>query len=251
MAAELLRETGPGRGRAGLGLRADARLRARLPRRALRDRPRRGRRAGRRRPQRRADRRSGRLAGERRDPAPRADRQRLTARLPVCRTVMSASGRRRSAVRGGWRRRTSQEPSFFQDPKRLAQTGGCRRWWSWPRSTSCSRSWSAIEDGIHKLGDGDPVWIGVALAFSVLMFFSYVGLFKGVVGEAISAALDRELPDHDGRAGGHAPVLGGRRRRHRPDLLGAAQGRDAAARVGGANGRLPRAALRRLHVHPR
>ena len=64
MAAHLLAETGPGRGRGRLDLRRDARLRARLPRRALRRRPARRPRAGRgrarapRRPRRRRPRAS-------------------------------------------------------------------------------------------------------------------------------------------------------------------------------------------------
>ena len=51
------------------------------------------------------------------------------------------------------------------------------------------------------------------------------------------------VPDHHGRAGGHAPLLGRRRRRHRAHLLGAAQGGHAAAPVGLPDGRLPGAHL--------
>ena len=54
---------GPGRGRGRLGLRADARLRPRLPRRALRHRPRRRGAAGRRRPPRGAARRAAGARG--------------------------------------------------------------------------------------------------------------------------------------------------------------------------------------------
>ena len=77
-----------------------------------------------------------------------------------------------------------QEPSFFQDPKRLAQTGVAvlvlvaAIYFLFPKLVG-------IEDGVRRLGDGDPVWIGIALAFSVLMFFSYVALFKGIVGEQL------------------------------------------------------------------
>jgi uncharacterized protein (TIRG00374 family) len=42
-----------------------------------------------------------------------------------------------------------------------------------------------IEDGIEKLGEGDPVWIGIALLFGLGMFGSYVALFRGVVGERV------------------------------------------------------------------
>ncbi len=76
----------------------------------------------------------------------------------------------------------NQDPSFFQDPKRIAQTVVAvllvvaAIYFLFPKLVG-------VEDGIKKLGDGDPLWIGLALAFSVLMFFSYVALFKGVVGE--------------------------------------------------------------------
>ena len=55
------------------------------------------------------------------------------------------------------------------------------------------------------------------------------------------------VPDHDGRAGGHAHLLGRRRRRDRADLLGAAQGGHAAPARGLPDGRLHGAHLRRLH----
>ena len=76
----------------------------------------------------------------------------------------------------------TQEPSFFQDPKRIAQTLVAvvvlvaAIYFLFPKVVG-------VEDGIEKLGEGDHVWIGVALSFSILMFFSYVALFKGVVGE--------------------------------------------------------------------
>src|SRR5688572_12513998 len=77
-----------------------------------------------------------------------------------------------------------EEPSFFEDPKRIAQTLVAvvvlvaAIYYLFPRVVG-------IEDEIARLGDGDPVWITVALAFSVLMFASYVGLFKGVVGQKL------------------------------------------------------------------
>jgi uncharacterized protein (TIRG00374 family) len=40
-----------------------------------------------------------------------------------------------------------------------------------------------LEDSIERLGQANAVWVGVALVFGVLMFFSYVALFRGVVGE--------------------------------------------------------------------
>lgn len=74
-----------------------------------------------------------------------------------------------------------EDPSFFEDPRRLVQTtvavlvlvAGI--YFLFPKLVG-------VEDGIRKLGDGDGAWIGVALAASVLMFVSYVGLFRGVVG---------------------------------------------------------------------
>jgi uncharacterized protein (TIRG00374 family) len=76
------------------------------------------------------------------------------------------------------------EPSFFEDPKRIVQTVVAvvvlvaAIYYLFPRVVG-------IEDEVRRLGDGDPVWITVALAFSVLMFASYVGLFKGVVGQKL------------------------------------------------------------------
>lgn len=79
----------------------------------------------------------------------------------------------------------SQEPSFFEDPKRLLQTMAAvvlvvvAIYLLFPRLVG-------IEDEIRRLGSGDTFWIGVAFLFSILMFVSYVGLFKGVVGERVS-----------------------------------------------------------------
>jgi putative heme transporter len=76
------------------------------------------------------------------------------------------------------------EPSFFEDPKRLAQTALfvlvviAAIYFLLPKLVG-------VEDAIEKLGEGDPVWIAIALAFSIAMFFSYVALFKGVVGERV------------------------------------------------------------------
>jgi uncharacterized protein (TIRG00374 family) len=76
------------------------------------------------------------------------------------------------------------EPSFFEDPKRLAQTilfvvvVIAAIYILLPKLVG-------VEDGIETLGEGDPLWIAIAFAFSLAMFFSYVALFKGVVGERI------------------------------------------------------------------
>ena len=77
-----------------------------------------------------------------------------------------------------------EEPSFFADPKRLAQTGLfvvliiAAIYLLFPAVVG-------LEGGIEKLSEGDPVWITVAVIMSVGMFVSYVALFKGVVGERV------------------------------------------------------------------
>jgi uncharacterized protein (TIRG00374 family) len=76
------------------------------------------------------------------------------------------------------------EPSFLEDPKRLAQTALfvilaiAAIYLLFPNIVG-------VEDGIEKLGEGDPVWIAVALAFGFAMFGSYVALFRGIVGERV------------------------------------------------------------------
>jgi uncharacterized protein (TIRG00374 family) len=77
-----------------------------------------------------------------------------------------------------------EEPSFFADPKRIAQTlivvlllvGAI--YVLLPKLVG-------IQGALAKLGDATPTWVVVAVAFSVLMFLSYVGLFRGVVGERV------------------------------------------------------------------
>jgi uncharacterized protein (TIRG00374 family) len=39
-----------------------------------------------------------------------------------------------------------------------------------------------LGDALSKLGDADPVWIGVAIGFNVLAYAAYIALFKAVVG---------------------------------------------------------------------
>jgi uncharacterized protein (TIRG00374 family) len=78
----------------------------------------------------------------------------------------------------------SSEPSFFADPKRIAQTfvvvlllvAGI--YVLLPKLVG-------IQGAIAKLGDATPIWVVVAVLFALLMFFSYVGLFRGVVGERV------------------------------------------------------------------
>jgi uncharacterized protein (TIRG00374 family) len=79
----------------------------------------------------------------------------------------------------------SYEPSFFENPKRLAQTGllvvalVIGIYVLLPKVL-------ADQDATARLGDAHPVWIAVAVAFAVVMFGAYVALFRGVVGERVS-----------------------------------------------------------------
>ena len=76
------------------------------------------------------------------------------------------------------------EPSFFASPKRLLQT-----------AVVVLLLLAAIyilvpkivgtKGAIGQLSDAAPGWLVVALLFDVLMFASYVALFRGVVGERV------------------------------------------------------------------
>src|SRR5688572_20658759 len=74
-----------------------------------------------------------------------------------------------------------QEPRFFDSPKRLIQTMAIvvlvvvAIYLILPQIVG-------VEDGIEELGEGNPVWIGVAASCAIAMFASYVALFRGVVG---------------------------------------------------------------------
>jgi uncharacterized protein (TIRG00374 family) len=78
----------------------------------------------------------------------------------------------------------AQEPRFFEDPKKIAHTIivvvllVAAIYFLLPALVG-------VEDGIAELGRGDPLWVAIAISFSVTMFLSYVALFKGVVGERI------------------------------------------------------------------
>jgi uncharacterized protein (TIRG00374 family) len=39
-----------------------------------------------------------------------------------------------------------------------------------------------LGDSLDKLGDADPVWIGIAIVFSIASYATYIALFKAVVG---------------------------------------------------------------------
>jgi uncharacterized protein (TIRG00374 family) len=78
----------------------------------------------------------------------------------------------------------AEEPSFFEDPKRLAQTAlfvvviVVAIYFFVPQI-------AGFDDGLEKLGDGDRVWLGIAFVFGLLMFASYVALFRGIVGRRV------------------------------------------------------------------
>jgi uncharacterized protein (TIRG00374 family) len=41
---------------------------------------------------------------------------------------------------------------------------------------------TGLEDSLRKIEDADPVWIAIALGFSVLSFAAYIALFRGILG---------------------------------------------------------------------
>jgi uncharacterized protein (TIRG00374 family) len=76
------------------------------------------------------------------------------------------------------------EPSFFASPKRLIQTLVAvvlltvAIYVLFPKIVG-------LEDAIGKIGEGDPVWITIGIAFNLVAFAAYVALFRGVVGERV------------------------------------------------------------------
>ena len=77
-----------------------------------------------------------------------------------------------------------QDPSFFDDPKRLALTGifvlvaFAVIYFLLPKVIG-------LEDAIEKLEDGSWPWFAVAVGFNVAAFAAYVALFRGVIGENV------------------------------------------------------------------
>jgi uncharacterized protein (TIRG00374 family) len=76
------------------------------------------------------------------------------------------------------------EPSFFADPKRLAETLFIVLLLVAAIYVLVPKVFD-IQNALGKLGDANAIWIAVALAFNVLAFFSYVALFRGVIGERV------------------------------------------------------------------
>ncbi|MFN2612018.1 MAG: YbhN family protein [Solirubrobacterales bacterium] len=76
------------------------------------------------------------------------------------------------------------EPSFFNDPKKLIQTGVIvlvliiAIYAVFPKVLG-------LEGSLHKIEDGNPWWIGAAIGFNFAAFAAYVALFRGVIGEQI------------------------------------------------------------------
>src|SRR5262245_18989368 len=76
------------------------------------------------------------------------------------------------------------EPSFFANPKRLIQTAITVVLLLVAIYVLIPRLFD-LQDALDKIGEGDPVWIGLGLVFCVLMFAAYTALFRGVVGERV------------------------------------------------------------------
>jgi uncharacterized protein (TIRG00374 family) len=76
------------------------------------------------------------------------------------------------------------EPSFFADRRRIVTTLVAvvllvvAIYVLFPKIVG-------LEGAIEKMGEGDPVWIGLAFVFCAAMFAAYVALFRGVVGERV------------------------------------------------------------------
>jgi uncharacterized protein (TIRG00374 family) len=76
------------------------------------------------------------------------------------------------------------EPSFFSDPRRIAHTLLVVLLLVAAIYVLLPRVFDT-QDVLGKLDDANGIWIAVALAFNVLAFFSYVALFRGVIGERV------------------------------------------------------------------
>jgi uncharacterized protein (TIRG00374 family) len=76
------------------------------------------------------------------------------------------------------------EPRFFSDPKRLIQTGVVVLLLLVAIYVLIPKLFD-LQDALGKIDQGDPVWIGLGVAFCVAMFGAYVALFRGVVGERV------------------------------------------------------------------
>lgn len=76
------------------------------------------------------------------------------------------------------------EPSFFADPKRLIQTAVAVVLLIVAIYVLIPKI-AGLEGALDKIGEGDPVWIGLGILFNIGAFAAYVALFRGVVGEKV------------------------------------------------------------------
>ena len=78
------------------------------------------------------------------------------------------------------------EPSFFASPKRLAPDRLVVVLLLLAAIYVFLPKIVGIKGAVGQLSDATPGWLVVALGFDVAMFFSYVALFRGVVGERVA-----------------------------------------------------------------
>jgi uncharacterized protein (TIRG00374 family) len=76
------------------------------------------------------------------------------------------------------------EPSFFADPKRLVQTLVAVVLLTVAIYVLVPKLFD-LEDAVGKVADGNPIWVGLGVAFCIAAFAAYVALFRGVVGERV------------------------------------------------------------------
>jgi putative heme transporter len=76
------------------------------------------------------------------------------------------------------------EPSQLLTPKRLIQTGVAVVLLTIAIYVVLPRI-VGLEGALDRMDDGDPVWIGIGIAFNIVAFGAYVALFRGVVGEKV------------------------------------------------------------------
>ena len=235
MAALLLAEVGPLAGALGFAYTVDARLRARVPRRALRRGSARGRGAD-----------GGGAAagprGPRRWPARRARGRRAWRRSHTS----DERGRRRERSRSARRRRLERARSRAAGGRRRRTRTRCRACGS---RAGRSIAFGAVRprgrrlpllraaearrrrhDACTASSGGNSWWIAIGVVLELLSFGGYMVLFRTVfVRGRRPDRLARELRDHDGRARRDAAVRRGRRGRHRAHRVGAAPLGDGAA----------------------